>query len=434
MRKLSTTLNEMLNAGVHFGHQVSRWNPKMRPYIYGQKAGVHIIDLCQTFKMLTVAMHAMQEVVSQGGRVLFVGTKKQASEVVAKGAERCGQHFVNKRWLGGTLTNWATVQKSLWRMENLEKTLADPSACKGLTNKELILMRRDLNKLDLSFGGLRSMGGLPNMLFVLDAHKDALAVQEARICGIPVVGIVDTNADPTYVDYPIPGNDDAASAVDMYCREAVTAIMQGLIDESTRVQQEEVAAEAAKEEEEAQQTEAKPAAAKAKTESAEAKPAAAKAKTESAEAKPAAAKAKTESTEAKPAAVKAKTESAEAKPAAAKAKTESAEAKPAAVKAKTESAEAKPAAAKAKAESAEAKPAAAKAKTESTEAKPAAAKTKTESTEAKPAAAKVKTESTEAKPAATKAKAKPAATKAKAKPAAAKAKEEGADKPQTTKE
>ena len=243
MQKLTITLNEMLNAGVHFGHQVSKWNPKMRPYIYGAKAGVHIIDLCQTYKFMTVAMNALYNVVAEGGRVLFVGTKRQASECVAVNAQRCAQHFVNKRWLGGTLTNWTTVQKSLWRMENLEKNLENPDAMKAMTNKEKILMQRDLGKLEAAFGGLRNMGGLPNMLVVLDVHKDILAVQEARICGIPVIGIVDTNADPSYVDYPIPGNDDASSAIDMYCREMVATILQGLIAESNKAKEAEEAQE-----------------------------------------------------------------------------------------------------------------------------------------------------------------------------------------------
>ncbi len=234
MYKTSTTLNELLNAGVHFGHHPKRWHPKMRPYIYGEKANVHIIDLGKTFVMLQNAMEALSDVVVRGGRVLFVGTKRQATEVVALAAQQCGQHFVNTRWLGGTLTNWQTVQKSIVRMENLEKLLADERRAQAMTKKERILVERDLAKLMRSFGGLRNMGGLPDMLFVLDAHKDMLAVHEARMLRIPVVAITDTNADPTFIDYPIPGNDDARSSVELYCREAVAAILHGLIAESER--------------------------------------------------------------------------------------------------------------------------------------------------------------------------------------------------------
>ncbi|SFA88482.1 SSU ribosomal protein S2P [Poseidonocella pacifica] len=209
------SMRQLLEAGVHFGHQTQRWNPRMGEFIYGGRNGIHIIDLTQTVPMLDAALNAIRDVVSRGGRLLFVGTKRQAAQPVADAAERCAQYYMNHRWLGGTLTNWQTVSKSINRLNEIDEKLA--GGAEGLTKKERLGMERDQSKLQASLGGIREMGGLPDMLFVIDVKKEALAVAEANKLGIPVVAIVDTNCSPDGIDYIIPGNDDAARAIALYC-------------------------------------------------------------------------------------------------------------------------------------------------------------------------------------------------------------------------
>ncbi len=221
------TIRQLLEAGVHFGHHPRRWNPKMKKYIYGERHNVHILDLQKTAPMLMCGMAALCEVAATGGRILFVGTKAQASEKVAEAAKSCGAYYVNHRWLGGMMTNWKTVSQSIKRMEEMEKRLAEANEI-GLTKKEILKLTREHQKLDRALGGIRDMGGRPDILFVLDINKDALAVQEATCLKIPVVGIVDTNADPNLVAFPIPGNDDATRALSFYCDLAVASILDGL--------------------------------------------------------------------------------------------------------------------------------------------------------------------------------------------------------------
>ena len=208
------TMRQLLEAGSHFGHRTQRWNPKMGPYIYGARSDIHIIDLTQSVPLLHQALVALRDVVADGGRVLFVGTKRQASEPIAAAAKRCAQYYVNHRWLGGTLTNWQTISNSIKRLRSLEETL-DSAASSGLTKKELLQIMRERDKLERSLGGIKEMGGLPNMLFVIDTNKEAIAVAEARKLGIPVTAILDSNSDPDGIAYPIPGNDDAARASDL---------------------------------------------------------------------------------------------------------------------------------------------------------------------------------------------------------------------------
>jgi len=202
------TMRQLLEAGVHFGHQTQRWNPKMAPFIYGKRNGIHIIDLTQTVPMLDQALNAVHDTVAKGGRVLFVGTKRQAQQPIAEAAEKSAQYYMNHRWLGGTLTNWKTISNSIKRMQALEEQLE--GATEGLTKKELLGMTRELEKLRAALGGIRDMGGVPDLLFVIDVNREALAVAEANKLGIPVVAVVDTNCSPDGVDYIIPGNDDAA--------------------------------------------------------------------------------------------------------------------------------------------------------------------------------------------------------------------------------
>lgn len=209
------SMRQLLEAGVHFGHQTQRWNPRMGEFIYGARNGIHIIDLTQTVPMLDAALNAIRDVVSKGGRILFVGTKRQAAQPVAEAADRCAQYYMNHRWLGGTLTNWQTVSQSIKRLNEIDEILA--SGAGGLTKKERLGIERDQQKLQASLGGIREMGGLPDMLFVIDVKKEALAVAEANKLGIPVVAVVDTNCSPAGVDYIIPGNDDAARAISLYC-------------------------------------------------------------------------------------------------------------------------------------------------------------------------------------------------------------------------
>ncbi len=220
------TMRQLLESGVHFGHQTQRWNPRMAPYIYGARNGIHIIDLTQTVPMLDAALNALRETVAKGGRVLFVGTKRQAQRPIAEAAEKCAQYYMNHRWLGGTLTNWQTVSKSIHRLKSIDEQAE--AGFEGLTKKERLGMEREQQKLNDSLGGIREMGGLPDMLFVIDVKKEALAVAEANKLGIPVVAVVDTNCSPEGVDHIIPGNDDAARAIALYCDLASRAALDGM--------------------------------------------------------------------------------------------------------------------------------------------------------------------------------------------------------------
>ena len=221
------SMRQLLEAGAHFGHRQQRWNPKMAPFIYGSRNDIHILDLTQTVPLLHAALVALRDVAAGGGRILFVGTKRQASEPIAAAAKRCAQYYVNHRWLGGTLTNWQTVSNSIKRMRQIEETLSSAQSS-GLKKKELLGMLRERDKLDRSLGGIKEMGGLPNMLFVIDTNKEAIAISEARKLGIPVMAILDSNSDPDGITYPIPGNDDAARALALYCDLAARAIIDGL--------------------------------------------------------------------------------------------------------------------------------------------------------------------------------------------------------------
>jgi len=220
-------LRQLLEAGAHFGHRTQRWNPKMGSYIFGARNDIHIMDLTQTVPLLHHALVTMRDVVAGGGRVLFVGTKRQASEPVAVAAKRCAQYFVNHRWLGGTLTNWQTISHSIKRLRNVEETLTSAHTS-GLTKKELLQIMREREKLERSLGGIKEMGGLPSMLFVIDTNKEAIAVAEARKLDIPVAAILDSNSDPDGIAYPIPGNDDASRAIALYCDLAARAVIDGL--------------------------------------------------------------------------------------------------------------------------------------------------------------------------------------------------------------
>ena len=220
------SMRQLLEAGVHFGHQTHRWNPKMAPYIYGARNKVHIIDLSRTVHYLNHALQEIRDLVSGGGRVLFVGTKRQASPVIADSAKRCGQYYVNHRWLGGMLTNWRTISQSIKQLKTLDDQLAQDNT--GLTKKELLQLQRQRDKLDLSLGGIRDMGGLPDVLFVIDTNREEIAIKEATRLGIPVVAVVDTNCDPDGVTFPIPGNDDATRAIKLYCDLVAQAVLDGI--------------------------------------------------------------------------------------------------------------------------------------------------------------------------------------------------------------
>ncbi len=220
------SMRQLLEAGVHFGHQTQRWNPRMSPFIYGARNGIHIMDLTQTVPMLDAALQAVRDTVAKGGSILFVGTKRQAQQPIAEAAEKCAQYFMNHRWLGGTLTNWQTVSQSIGRLREIDEQAA--LGFEGLTKKERLGMERDQGKLQASLGGIREMGGRPDLLFVVDVKKEALAVAEANKLGIPVVAIVDTNCSPDGVDYIIPGNDDAARAIALYCDLAARAALDGM--------------------------------------------------------------------------------------------------------------------------------------------------------------------------------------------------------------
>ncbi|MFC0684715.1 MULTISPECIES: 30S ribosomal protein S2 [Sphingomonadaceae] len=219
------TMQQLIEAGAHFGHQTHRWNPRMKPYIFGARNGIHIIDLSQTVPLFARALEFVQATVQAGGKVLFVGTKRQAQEPIAQAARACGQHYVNHRWLGGMLTNWKTISGSIKRFKALEEQLSGDTA--GLTKKEVLQLTRERDKLELSLGGIRDMGGIPDVMFVIDANKEALAIKEANVLGIPVIAVLDTNVDPNGIAFPIPGNDDASRAVRLYCDAIAQAATKG---------------------------------------------------------------------------------------------------------------------------------------------------------------------------------------------------------------
>ena len=215
MAGTTVTMQQLIEAGAHFGHQTHRWNPRMKPYIFGARNGVHIIDLSQTVPLMARALDFVAATAQAKGKVLFVGTKRQAQEPVAEAARMSGQHFVNHRWLGGMLTNWKTISGSIKRLKTLEEQLSGDTS--GLTKKEVLNLTRERDKLELSLGGIRDMGGIPDVMIVIDANKEDLAIKEANVLGIPVVAVLDSNTDPTGIAFPVPGNDDAARAVRLYC-------------------------------------------------------------------------------------------------------------------------------------------------------------------------------------------------------------------------
>ncbi|WP_118857180.1 30S ribosomal protein S2 [Sphingomonas mesophila] len=219
------TMQQLLEAGAHFGHQTHRWNPRMKPYIFGDRNGVHIIDLSQSVPLFARALDFVQQTAARGGKVLFVGTKRQAADPIADAARASGQHFVNHRWLGGMLTNWKTISNSIKRFKSLEEQLSGDTA--GLTKKEVLQLTRERDKLEKSLGGIRDMGGLPDVMFVIDSNKEELAIKEANVLGIPVVAILDSNSDPSGIAFPVPGNDDASRAIRLYCEAIASACQAG---------------------------------------------------------------------------------------------------------------------------------------------------------------------------------------------------------------
>lgn len=221
------TMRQLLEAGVHFGHNTRRWNPKMAPFIFGVRNGIHIIDLQQTVPMLYTALNAARSVASEGGRVLFVGTKRAASDIVAESARKCGQYYVNQRWLGGMLTNWNTISQSIKTLKDLEDQLSG-EALAGLTKKETLQLTRQRDKLEMALGGIKEMGGRPDLVVIIDTNKEDIAIKEAKKLGIPVVGVVDSNSNPSDIDMPIPGNDDAMRAIQLYCDLFAGAVIDGL--------------------------------------------------------------------------------------------------------------------------------------------------------------------------------------------------------------
>jgi len=220
------TMRQLLEAGVHFGHQTRRWNPKMETYLYGSRGGIHIIDLQQTVPLLHHSLQAIRDIVAGGGRVLFVGTKRQASQIVKEAANLCGQFYVNHRWLGGMLTNWKTISHSIKRLRELEEQF--DQGVHGFTKKELLTLERERNKLELSLGGIKEMGGVPDILFIIDTNKEDIAIKEANKLGIPVVAIVDSNSNPDGIDYIVPGNDDSQRAIELYCTLVSASVLDGL--------------------------------------------------------------------------------------------------------------------------------------------------------------------------------------------------------------
>jgi small subunit ribosomal protein S2 len=220
------TMRQLLEAGAHFGHQSHRWNPKMAPFIYGTRNSIHIIDLAQTVPLLHQALKTVSDTVAKGGRVLFVGTKRQASDEIATAARRSAQYFVNARWLGGMLTNWKTISGSISRLRKLDEMLAE--GAKGLTKKERLMMSRERDKLETALGGIKDMGGVPDLVFVIDTNKEALAIKEANRLKIPVIAILDTNCDPDGISFPVPANDDAGRAIQLYCDLVARAAIDGI--------------------------------------------------------------------------------------------------------------------------------------------------------------------------------------------------------------
>lgn len=223
------TMRQLLEAGVHFGHSTRRWNPKMAPFLFGVRNNTHIINLEDTVPLMHRGLHAVRDVVAAGGRLLIVGTKRQASDKVADAATRCGQYYVNHRWLGGMMTNWRTISNSIRRLRELDGRLNE--GIQGLTKKETLVMTRERDKLERSLGGIKEMGGLPDILFVIDTNKESIAVAEANKLGIPVVAILDSNSDPDGITFPIPGNDDALRAISLYCDLVVDAVLDGIQQE-----------------------------------------------------------------------------------------------------------------------------------------------------------------------------------------------------------
>ena len=219
------TMQQLLEAGAHFGHQTHRWNPRMKPYIFGERNGVHVIDLSQTVPLFDRALDFVRQTAAHGGKVLFVGTKRQAQEPIAEAARRSGQHFVNHRWLGGMLTNWKTISGSIRRFKTLEEQLSGDTH--GLTKKEVLQLTRERDKFESSLGGIRDLGGLPDVMFVIDVNKEELAVKEANVLGIPVVAILDTNTSPQGISFPVPANDDASRAIRLYCDAVADAVIAG---------------------------------------------------------------------------------------------------------------------------------------------------------------------------------------------------------------
>jgi small subunit ribosomal protein S2 len=222
----SFTMRQLLEAGVHFGHQTHRWNPKMQSYIYGSRNGIHIMDLSQTVPLLHQALNLVGDTVAKGGRVLFVGTKRSAQEHIADGAKRSAQYYVNSRWLGGMLTNWKTISNSIKHLRTLDETISKQG--EGLTKRELLNITRERDKLNKALGGIKDMGGVPDLMFVIDTNKEQIAIKEANRLGIPVIAIIDTNSDPAGVNFPIPGNDDASRAVSLYCDLIARAVLDGI--------------------------------------------------------------------------------------------------------------------------------------------------------------------------------------------------------------
>ena len=225
------TMRQLLESGVHFGHVTRRWNPRMEEYIFGSRQGIHILDLQQTVPMLYRAMQAISDIVAGGGRVLMVGTKRQASTPISEAARRCGQYYVNHRWLGGMMTNWRTISNSIQRLHSLDETLAEDNI--GLTKKELLRLTRERDKLERALGGIKEMGGLPDIIFVVDTNKESIAVSEANNLGIPVVGIIDSNSSPEGIDFPVPGNDDSLRAITLYCDLISGSVLSGIQQEIT---------------------------------------------------------------------------------------------------------------------------------------------------------------------------------------------------------
>ncbi|ACM39269.1 30S ribosomal protein S2 (plasmid) [Allorhizobium ampelinum S4] len=220
------SMRQLLEAGVHFGHQTGRWNPKMKPYIFGDRSNIHIIDLGQTVPLLSRALQVVSDTVARGGRVLFVGTKRQASEIIADSAKRSAQYYVNSRWLGGMMTNWKTISNSIQRLRKLDEILNSEGS--GYSKKERLTLEREREKLDKALGGIRDMGGTPDLMFIIDTNKEKIAIEEAKRLGIPVVAIIDTNCDPDSIDFPIPGNDDASRAISLYCDLIARAAIDGI--------------------------------------------------------------------------------------------------------------------------------------------------------------------------------------------------------------